>query len=354
MSLSVGIVGLPNVGKSTLFRALTQKEVEVANYPFATIDPNVGIVKVPDDRLDKLAELFHSEQKIPAIVEFVDIAGLVKNAHKGEGLGNQFLANIREVGAVCHVVRAFRDGDIHHVAQRVDPLEDLKTIEMELLLKDMETLERRLGSLEKDVKAGKKEAAAQKEALVNLQEWFDQGRSAREFLQEYPDLESALRDLQLLTAKPQIAAVSANSEDEVPADFREKLEKQGIPFLVMNMREELELSTLSREEADELGLVSNLPRLLRLAYQALDLITFFTAGEKESRAWTIRAGTRAPEAAGVIHTDFHDKFIRAEVIPWNVLVTSGGYKGAYAAGLVRTEGKEYIVRDGDVLEIRHG
>ena len=354
MALSLGIVGLLNVGKSTLFQALTKKEVNVANYPFATIDPNVGIVEVPDERLDKLAALFHSKKKVPAIVEFVDIAGLVRGANKGEGLGNKFLANIREVQAICQVVRAFQDPNIQHVANRVDPEVDMETVETELLLKDMETVEKRLQSIEKEARAGEKEAVALREALEGVTAFFNQGRPVREFMAENPDMAEHLLGLQLLTAKPQIVAISADSIEEVPGEFIKRLKERNISFLVMNMREELEVSRLAGQEASELGLSSKLPQLISLAYETLDLQTFFTAGEDETRAWTIKKGMVAPQAGGVIHSDFEEKFIKASVIDFNKLLEAEGYAQAASKGWLRTEGKEYVVKDGDVIEIKHG
>lgn len=353
MSLSVGIVGLPNVGKSSLFQALTAKPVEVANYPFATIDPNVGVVKVPDERLDKLADLFRSKSVVPAIVEFVDIAGLVKGAHEGEGLGNKFLTHIREVSAIAHVVRCFENPDIIHVQNRVNPIEDIDTINTELILKDIETLEKHLETIHKDVRAGKKEAIAKEQALLAVKEYFNQGKFAREYFAKFPESAETTKDLQFLTAKPVIFLLNSDKES-VPDDLKQKIESQGASYLSMNIKDEMEAAGLSAKEARELGMESKLPLLIKKAYEILNLITFLTSGEDESRAWTITRGTKAPQAAGVIHTDFEEKFIKALVISWDKLLEAGNYSEAMLRGWVRTEGREYIVRDGDVIEVKHG
>lgn len=306
--LSIGIVGLPNVGKSTLFQALTKKEVEVANYPFTTIDPNVGVVQVPDKRLEKLAKLLHSAKTIPTVVEFVDIAGLVRGANKGEGLGNQFLARIREVDAICHVVRCFESADIVHVENIADPLRDIDTINTELELKDIETDEKG----------------------------------------------SSIPEPQLLSKKPVIYLLNCNPDD-VSEELLEQVKKSGAPYVITNLKDELEMHQLSEEEKREFGFVSKLPELIKKSYELLDLITFFTVvREKEVRAWAVKKGTKAPQAGGVIHSDFQDKFIKAMVIPWDKLLEAGGYAVAVSKGWLRTEGKEYVVQDGDVIEIKHG
>lgn len=353
MSLSVGIVGLPNVGKSTLFQALTKKQVDIANYPFCTIDPNVGVVKVPDERLEQLSRCFRSAKTIPAIVEFVDIAGLVRGAHKGEGLGNQFLSHIREADAIAQVVRCFEHADIVHVEQNIDPVRDMETIKTELLLKDMETLEKRLASTEKEARTGDKAAIARKPIFEELKTYVNEGRGAREYLHEHPETEEILKELQLLSAKPVIYLLNS-TDGAVPDDLKKRIESERASFIIMNIKDELDALVLSEQEAQELGVRSRLPELIRKAYEILELISFFTTGADESRAWTVKQGTKAPVAAGVIHTDFREKFIRADVIPWDVLLKAGTYQEAYAKGLVRTEGKEYIVQDGDVLEIKHG
>jgi small GTP-binding protein len=338
MSLSIGIVGLPNVGKSTLFKALTKKEVLIANYPFATIDPNVGVVEVPDERLDKLSEFSKSAKKIPAIVEFVDIAGLVRGANKGEGLGNQFLANIREVDVVLYVVRAFEDPEIHHVEAVVDPKADIEILTTELMLKDLETIEKHLEKVKKQARGNDKEAVAELPILEKLKGSLADGFMAC----KVEGAEKVSKDLQLLTAKRGIFLFNVN----VPGSDPVTLDSFGFPAISMNVCEELEGAGFSREERKDLGLSSSkLPELIRLAYETLGLITFFTAGEDETRAWTIKQGALAPEAAGVIHTDFQEKFIRAEIIQWQDLL---------AGGLWRTMGKDYIMKDGDVIEVKHG
>lgn len=353
MTLIIGIVGLPNVGKSTLFKALTKKPVDIANYPFCTIDPNVGVVKVPDDRLLKLSARFQSAKTIPAIVEFADIAGLVKGAHKGEGLGNQFLSHIREADAIAQVVRCFEGSDIIHVEQSVDPARDMETIKTELLLKDMETLEKRLGSIEKEARAGDKIAIARKPILEEVSRFIAEGRRAEEYVKEHPDAADAVRELQLLSAKPVIYLLNS-ADGRVSDELAQKIKSEGASYIVMNVKDELDAVDLSEEEAKELGVQSKLPDLVSKAYEILDLISFFTTGADESRAWTIARGTKAPDAAGVIHSDFREKFIRADVIPWNKLLEAGSYQEAYSRGWVRAEGKEYVVQDGDVVEIKHG
>jgi ribosome-binding ATPase len=307
MKLSLGIVGLPNVGKSTLFSALTKKQVEIANYPFATIDPNVGVVLVPDKRLEKLAQLFSSKKVIPTVVEFVDIAGLVKGAAKGEGLGNQFLANIREVSALVHVVRCFFAQDIVHVEKTIDPLRDIDTIATELALKDLEGAEKG----------------------------------------------SVIPEAQQLSKKPQLYLFNCNPED-VLKELIEHVKKSASSYVALNLKDELEMQQLSEKEREEFGFVSKLPELIQKSYELLDLITFFTAGADETRAWTVKRGALAPQAGGVIHSDFQEKFIRAQVISWDKLLEAGGYSQAAAKGWLRTEGKEYAVQDGDVIEIKHG
>ncbi|MEX2008193.1 MAG: redox-regulated ATPase YchF [Candidatus Spechtbacterales bacterium] len=355
MSLAIGIVGLPNVGKSTLFTALTKKQVEIANYPFATIDPNVGVVAVPDERLTKLAEISHSKETIPTVVEFVDIAGLVKGANKGEGLGNQFLTHIREVDAVLYMVRAFEGTDIQHVEQSIDPVRDFDIIRTELALKDLEAVERRLERARKDSKTGDKDKLRE---LAVLEQWFaalEEGTHLREVLEGTQDdtNRALLRELQLLTAKPAMAVVNTRGE-EVPGALSEVFEQLRIECVPLNAREELDGADLSPEERAELGLgESALPRLIQAAYTTLNLITFFTTGEKETRAWTVKKGSTAPQAAGVIHTDFEHKFIRAEVIQWDKLLEAEGWTQARGKGLIRTEGKGYILKDGDVIVVLH-
>ncbi|MGD1935233.1 MAG: redox-regulated ATPase YchF [Candidatus Phaeomarinobacter sp.] len=362
MGFKCGIVGLPNVGKSTLFNALTKTAAAQAeNYPFCTIEPNVGEVAVPEDRLMRLAEIATSKEVITARLTFVDIAGLVKGASQGEGLGNQFLANIREVDAIAYVLRCFEDDDVTHVEGRIDPTSDADVVETELMLSDLESLERRIAPLEKKAKSGEKEAKAQialmEKALVLLRD----GKPAR--LADISDDEKQeWKNLQLLTSKPVLyvcnveedAAATGNSYSEKVA---ERAKAEGAAFVVISAKIEAEVAQLDDEESaeylDTLGLEEpGLNRLIQAGYNLLGLCTYFTAGPKEARAWTIRTGTRAPQAAAVIHTDFEKGFIRAETIGYDDYVSLGGETQAREAGKMRLEGKEYIVQDGDVLHFR--
>lgn len=358
MSLSLGIVGLPNVGKSTLFAALTRNKVEIANYPFATIDPNIGVVEVPDERLQKLAELSASKKIVPTIIEFADIAGLVKGAHDGEGLGNQFLSHIREVDAIVYVVRAFEAADIQHVENSVDPIRDSEIIRSELALKDLETIEKRLVSAAKEARGGDKDAQKESAILETWQNALNEGTHIYEYardngLLDDPATRRAMRTLQLLTAKPAIFLVNTHN-GFVSDELKTYVDGLGYAWVAMDARAELESAGMSVDEREELGLgESALPTLIRTAYETLGLITFFTTGPDETRAWTVARGVTAPQAAGVIHTDFEQKFIRAEVIQWSVLLEADGWGEARGKGLIRTEGKEYIIQDGDVLVILH-
>lgn len=351
MSLSIGIVGLPNVGKSTLFTALTRKGGLAANYPFATIDPNVGIVDVPDARLQKLADIVHPGRIVPATVEFVDIAGLVKGANEGEGLGNQFLANIRQTDAICEVVRYFSDPDVVHVEGRVDPDQDVDIIQTELILADLGTLERALPKLEKEAKRDK-DLQPRLSVAKRLQEWLNEGKRAAD-MEMTDDERAAAHDLFLLTMKP-ILYVANVDEDALskPAPL-----VGGVEAIPVCAEVEAELAELDPKEAAEylesLGLErSGLATLAQAAYKLLGLQSYFTAGEMEVKAWTVRIGAKAPEAAGVIHSDFERGFIKAEVASYTDYVELGGEAGCKAVGKLRMEGKEYVVQDGDVMHFR--
>ncbi len=351
MSLSIGIVGLPNVGKSTLFTVLTRKGGLAANYPFATIDPNVGIVDVPDARLQKLADIVHPGRIVPATVEFVDIAGLVKGANEGEGLGNQFLANIRQTDAICEVVRYFSDPDVVHVEGRVDPDQDVDIIQTELILADLGTLERALPKLEKEAKRDK-DLQPRLSVAKRLQEWLNEGKRAAD-MDMTDDERAAAHDLFLLTMKP-ILYVANVDEDALskPAPL-----VGGVEAIPVCAEVEAELAELDPKEAAEylesLGLErSGLATLAQAAYKLLGLQSYFTAGEMEVKAWTVRIGAKAPEAAGVIHSDFERGFIKAEVASYTDYVELGGEAGCKAAGKLRMEGKEYVVQDGDVMHFR--
>lgn len=344
--MKVGIVGLPNVGKSTLFKALTKSPVDINNYPFCTIEPNVGVVKVPDDRLFRLSEMSKSKKTIPAVVEFMDIAGLVAGASEGEGLGNKFLANIREVDAVVHVVRAFENGTITHVHDAVDPERDIDIIHTELILADLETVRKYKERLAKEVRANKKGSAEKMAVVEVLESSMDTGRLAREVTLDRDDetTKETVRELSLLTEKPMLFAYNVS---DVSVSLPAALENR--PHVKLDMKIEEELSELTKEEVKEMELESHLGDLIRASYELLGLITFFTTGEDESRAWTIKKGWTAPEAGTAIHNDFKEKFIRAEVIAWDKLLEAGAWSKARDLGTLRLEGKEYVVADGDVM-----
>lgn len=351
MSLSIGIVGLPNVGKSSLFTALTKKSGFAANYPFATIEPNVGLVPVPDKRLDGLAAINHPAKIIPATVEFVDIAGLVAGASQGEGLGNKFLANIRETDAICEVVRFFSDPNVEHVSKKVDPQSDVETIKTELILADIATIEKALPRLEKEGKRYK-EKAINFEAAQKVLEGLNEGKRALQ-LNLSEEEQDAIRELCLLTMKPMLYIANVD-EDKVNAELPEIDGQQPVPI---SAKIEADLAELDAEEAaifmEELGLdESGLSRLIREAYKLLGLQSYFTSGETETRAWTIPVGAKAPQAAGVIHSDFERGFIKAETASYEDYVALGGEKGCRDAGKLRQEGKDYVVQDGDVMHFK--
>jgi len=363
MGFNCGIVGLPNIGKSTLFNALTQTAAaEAANYPFCTIEPNVGRVGVPDARLAKLAKIASSAQIIPTQIEFVDIAGLVKGASKGEGLGNKFLSHIREVDAIVHVLRCFEDGDVTHVEGSVDPIRDAEIIEMELILADLESVEKRIPALEKRIRAQDKEAKAQMELLKQVQVLLEGGRPARE-LEVAEDDKRTFHMLSLITSKPLMYVCNVSEEDakegnEFTAKVIEKAKKENAAYVIISARIEEEIASLESEEEKQefletIGLEeAGLNRVIRTGYSLLELLTFFTIGPKEARAWTVKKNSRAPQAAGVIHTDFEKGFIRSETIAYDDYIKFSGEQGSKEAGKMRLEGKEYIVQDGDVLHFR--
>lgn len=362
MALKCGIVGLPNVGKSTLFNALTKAKALAANYPFATKDPNIGVITVPDDRLTKIADLINPQRIVPTTVDIVDIAGLIKGASKGEGLGNQFLANIREVDAIVHVVRCFVDDNVVHVDGNVDPVRDKEIIDTELIFKDLDTLEKRIDKLQKMAKSGNKEDKANLEFAIGLKNFLETGKPARayEVGANYTDL---YRDLYLLTSKPilyvcNVDENSAKNGNELSNRLTELVKDENAQVILISAAIEAEIILLDTDEEkmmflDEMNLTEpGVNRLIKACYSLLNLITYFTAGEKEVRAWTVLKGSTAPQAAGVIHSDFEKGFIRAEVIKYNDFITYGSEAKVKEAGKFGVEGKEYIVTDGDVMHFR--
>jgi len=354
MSLSIGIVGLPNVGKSTLFQSITEKKVDIANYPFCTIDPNVGVVAVPDKRVDQITELCKSAKKVYTTVEFIDIAGLVKGASKGEGLGNKFLANIKDVNAVVYVLRSFTSGKIINTQSKIDVIKDKEILDLEMVLKDLELVNKRIEALGKESKSRFK--AKEVETELSVLKKAEKCLSEEKILSEVEwnnDEKNILKKYQFLTIKPRLFLLNG-LENEISQEVIKTFKKNNWPFLILDILTEFEIIGFSLEERKSLGLPAQtqLDLLIKECYKLLDLITFLTTGTDETRAWTLRKGKKAPQAGGVIHSDFESRFIRADVINWQELINSKGLVSAREKGLIRTEGKEYVVQDGDVIEIK--
>ena len=348
MSFSIGIIGLPNVGKSTLFKSLTKKQVDIAAFPFTTVNPNVGVVAVPDERLEKIARTLKPEKVTPTVIEFVDIAGLVRGAHRGEGLGNQFLARIRECDAILEIVRLFKADLVCHVEKSINPERDIEIIKTELLMKDLETTEKAVGKMKKETKSGDKEVIKKKELLKRIQENLNKGKMAKEAELSIEDF-SLIKEFQFLTIKPIIYILNINQAEV--KDSRPKMETA--PILCFNLKLEEEISELSEAETRELEMHSQLDRLITACYTILDLITFYTvAGGKEVRAWALKKGTNVLTAAGQVHSDFKERFIRAEIVNWEKLVNVGGWSKSREQGWIQAVGKEYVVQGGDVIEFK--
>ena len=354
MSVSVGIVGLPNVGKSTLFQAITKKQVDCSNYPFCTINPNVGVVAVPDERLDKLEELLNYSKKVYAVVEFVDIAGLVKGASKGEGLGNKFLANIREVDIVLYILRCFKNDEVINTQSRIDILNDKEILDTEMILKDISTVEKRIHVLEKESRSGDKEIIKKLEALKKAQDVLQRGILLTENSWD-EEARKILKSYQLLTLKKRLYLLNGGDE-EVSPKIIQKFKENKWPFLIADILTESEALEINPKERESFGLSSELKieTLIKECYKLLGLITFFTTGKDELRAWTIKKGDKAPRAGGIVHSDFEKNFIKAEVINWKDLFNARSFAEARSKGLIHTEGKNYVVKDGDVIEIKSG
>ncbi|MFH0803610.1 MAG: redox-regulated ATPase YchF [Candidatus Tagabacteria bacterium] len=343
--MKIGIVGLPNVGKSTLFKALTKQQVDISNYPFCTINPNIGVVAVPDERLEKLTELSNSKKTVPAVIEFFDIAGLVKGAAEGEGLGNKFLSHIRETDVIAEVVRVFENEKIIHVHKKIDPENDIGVVEAELILADLETVQKRISGLGKDLKSQNKEAEKKMIITQKVKAVLDSGKPARETKLSAEDF-ALVKDLHLLTFKPILYVYNVSDSEKIPEELAKK------NHVVIDIKIEEELMEMEEKDKKELGFSSNLGVLIKEAYKLLGLITYLTTGEDETRAWAIKGGSTAPEAGAAIHTDFKEKFIRASVISCEKLMEAGSMQKAREKGLLRTEGKDYIVQDGDIIEFK--